>query len=375
MTGVRVGVDVGGTFTKAVALSHSPVELCAHAVVPTTHSAEAGVADGVASALRLLFAELAERGGEVELVAFSTTQAMNALLEGDVARVGVIGIGSAPELRQARKRTRVGDIKLAPKRVLHTEHAFLDATGGLSAAVVDRTIDSLQAAGCTAIAVSGAFAVDAPEQERFVAERARERGLPVCAGHELTGTYGLETRTVSAAINASILPVVERTATVVERVLADESVDVPLLVLRGDGGAMSIDAFRRAPRSPPPQAGRARRRPRPRRGRAWRRGTRARCAGSASARASRRRSASACAPAAGRARRRCRSRPRAPRRPRAGRSSPGSWRTRRARRRIGRGRAPRAAGAARRRRRWPRRLPTRAWSARRHARAAPPGAR
>jgi N-methylhydantoinase A len=247
MTGVRVGVDVGGTFTKAVALSHSPTELCARAVVPTTHAAEAGVADGVASALRLLFADLAERGGEVELVAFSTTQAMNALLEGDVARVGVIGIGTAPELRQARKRTRVGDIKLAPRRVLHTEHAFLDATGGLSGDEVDATLAALEAAGCTAIAVSGAFAVDAPEHERFVAERARERGLPVCAGHELTGTYGLETRTVSAAINASILPVVERTASVVEHVLDEAGLDVPLLVLRGDGGAMGVDAFRRAP--------------------------------------------------------------------------------------------------------------------------------
>jgi len=53
--------------------------------------------------------------------------------------------------------------------------------------------------------------VDAPEQEDQVAARANARGIPVCAGHELTGTYGLETRTVSAAINASILPIVERT--------------------------------------------------------------------------------------------------------------------------------------------------------------------
>jgi N-methylhydantoinase A/oxoprolinase/acetone carboxylase beta subunit len=247
VTGVRVGVDVGGTFTKAVAMAGSPAALSAHVVVPTTHTAEAGVADGVASALRALFADLAAAGSEVELVAFSTTQAMNALLEGDVARVGVIGIGAAPELRQARKRTRVGDIKLAPKRVLHTEHAFIDATGGVSAADADIALDGLVASGCTAIAVSGAFAVDAPEHERFVADRARERGLPVCAGHELTGTYGLETRTVSAAINASILPVVERTATVVEHVLDEAGLAVPLLVLRGDGGAMAIEAFRRAP--------------------------------------------------------------------------------------------------------------------------------
>jgi N-methylhydantoinase A len=245
--GIRVGVDVGGTFTKAVALTAHPLALRGHAVVPTTHASAAGVTEGVALALRALLEGLGPDRDRVELVAYSTTQAMNALLEGDVARVGVVGIGAHPELRLARKRTAVGDLKLAPGRVLHTEHAFLDATRGLDRGHLDGALDRLQAAGCVAVAVSGAFAVDVPEHERVVADRARDRGLPVCAGHELTGTYGLETRTISAAINASILPVVERTASVVEQVLHEAGIDVPLLVLRGDGGAMGLEAFRRAP--------------------------------------------------------------------------------------------------------------------------------
>jgi N-methylhydantoinase A/oxoprolinase/acetone carboxylase beta subunit len=247
MSRIRVGVDVGGTFTKAVAVTVAPIELRARAVVPTTHGAEAGVAEGIAEALRRLFAELGPDRDRLELVAFSTTQAMNALLEGDVSRVGVVGIGRAPELRRARKRTQIGDVKLAPKRVLHTEHAFLDATRGLDPGAVDGALSRLAAAGCSSLAVSGAFAVDAPEHEILVADRARDRGMHVCAGHELTGAYGLETRTISAAINASILPLVDRTAALVEGVLADAGADVPLLVLRGDGGAMSVEAFRRAP--------------------------------------------------------------------------------------------------------------------------------
>ena len=88
MSGLRVGVDVGGTFTKAVAMATGPVELRAHAVVPTTHDAAAGVAEGVAAALARVLTELGPDRDSVELVAYSTTQAMNALLEGDVARVG-----------------------------------------------------------------------------------------------------------------------------------------------------------------------------------------------------------------------------------------------------------------------------------------------
>jgi N-methylhydantoinase A len=246
--GVRVGVDVGGTFTKAVALTTRPHALAAQATVPTSHTAAGGVCEGLAAALRSLLDDLGSHRERVEFVAFSTTTAMNALLEGDVGRVGVVGIGAAPDLRRARKRTSVGDIELAPGRTLYTEHAFLDASSGeVSDAAVDQALAALERAGCRSVAVSGAFAVDDARHERQVCLRARARGLPACAGHELSGAYGLETRTVSAAINASILPMVESTASLVQAVLHEAGIDVPLLVLRGDGGAMSVEAFRRAP--------------------------------------------------------------------------------------------------------------------------------
>jgi N-methylhydantoinase A/oxoprolinase/acetone carboxylase beta subunit len=243
---IRIGVDVGGTFTKAVAVETAPLRLLAHAAVPTSHEA-AGVAEGVAGALRKLLEVLGDDRRRVALVAFSTTQAMNALLEGDVGRVGVLGIGSQPDLRAARKRTRVGAVALAPGHSLETEHAFIDVTGGIDSEQVDAALEILAAAGCASIAVSGALAVDEPCDELLVARCAQARGLPACVGHDLTGAYGLEMRTVSAAVNASILPVVQQTASLVERALEDAGLDVPLLVLRGDGGAMSVDAFRRRP--------------------------------------------------------------------------------------------------------------------------------
>ena len=177
---LRVGVDVGGTFTKAVAVSARPFRLHARAVVPTTHHASDGVIEGVAGALSELLGSLGERIDEVELVAFSTTQAMNALLEGDVAKVGVVGIGAKPDLRAAAKRTSVGDVALAPGRSLRTAHAFIDATRGIDEAAVEEALSLLQGVGCAAIAASGAFSVDAPEHERVVVDRARARGPSGC---------------------------------------------------------------------------------------------------------------------------------------------------------------------------------------------------
>ena len=194
------------------------MRLLAHAAVPTSHAANAGIAEGVADALRGLLEELGEARGRVALVAFSTTQAMNALLEGDVGRVGVLGIGAAPDLRAARKRAQVESVALAPGHALETEHAFLDATGGL-----DRARRRLRArrfrAGCVAVAVSGALAVDDPEAELLAGRRAHAPGCLCASATTSRGAYGLEMRTVSAAVNASILPVVERTAAVVEEAL------------------------------------------------------------------------------------------------------------------------------------------------------------
>ena len=245
---IWIGVDVGGTFTKAVAVESAPLRLLAHAVVPTTHEA-AGVAEGVAAALRDLLAQLGEDRCRVELVAFSTTQAMNALLEGDVGarrRPRDRLAARAPRGAQAHA-CRIG--RARPRTLLETLHAFVDATGGLDQVSVDAALETLAAPAVPPLAVSGAFAVDEPGDEHLVARCAQARGLPACAGHELTGAYGLETRTVTAAINASILPIVERTAALVEEALADAGLDVPLLVLRGDGGAMSIDASAASPAS------------------------------------------------------------------------------------------------------------------------------
>ena len=92
--------------------------------------------------LRALLSDLGPERDRVELVAYSTTQAMNALLEGDVARVGVVGIGAGRELRLARRRTSIGDVKLAPGKVLRTDHVLLDATRGLDDAAIDAALDT-----------------------------------------------------------------------------------------------------------------------------------------------------------------------------------------------------------------------------------------
>jgi N-methylhydantoinase A len=245
---VRIGVDVGGTFTKAVACDPANGEVVARSIVPTSHGAVIGVAQGVIEALASVTRQVEADGlGPILLVSHSTTQAVNALLEGDTAIVGVLGIGRRPDLKRARSRTAVGEVRLAPDRRLVARHSFIDATNGLDEREIKSTLHELIEDGAEVLCVSEAFGVEDARGEWLALKVAEELGVPACAGNELTGLYGLEMRTVTAALNASILPAALRTARVVADAVAQDAPGVPLLVMRGDGGAADLALMERHP--------------------------------------------------------------------------------------------------------------------------------
>ncbi|MCC7452096.1 MAG: methylhydantoinase [Anaerolineae bacterium] len=245
MSQIRIGVDVGGTFTKAVAVRALPFEIVAEAVVPTTHQGNGGVAEGVVKALSQVLADPRVSRDQIAAVAHSTTQAVNALLEGDVATVGVIGIGPAQEANRLRKLTNPGAIKLAPGRELQTVYTWLDSP--VNGRDAEHAIQQLKDRGAQAIVASGAFSVDDPADEQIVIAAAEQLGLPAIGGHQITSAYGLEVRTITAAVNASILPRMTRTANDVEACLKVSGIDAPLLVMRGDGGLTDVSGLRTRP--------------------------------------------------------------------------------------------------------------------------------
>ncbi|HTN25392.1 MAG TPA: hydantoinase/oxoprolinase family protein [Solirubrobacteraceae bacterium] len=241
----RVGVDVGGTFTKAVACDLETGAVVARAVLPTTHDDPQGVAAGVVRCVAQVAAQIG--GANIELVTHSTTQAVNALLEGDVGRVGVLGLGRKPDLRKARKRTCLDRVDLSPGRRLQTSCEFLDVSDGLAPDALEAAIARMLAAGVTSACVAEAFATEDDSHEATAVAALRAAGLPACASCEMSGLYGLELRTVTAAINSSVLPIAVQTAGYVEAGVAAAGIDSPVMVMRGDGGATDLGGFRREP--------------------------------------------------------------------------------------------------------------------------------
>lgn len=244
---IRIGIDVGGTFTKAVAIDIKTGQIIGKSTVPTTHKAQKGVSEGIVTALSAILTESKIEINEIELIAHSTTQAINALLESDTAKVGIIAMGVTPEKGNIIKRTTLNDTKYNSDQSLKTEHAFLDTAHLISESEVNQTISSLKEKGAQVIVATEAFGVDDPSNEMFVMKNAITHNIPATASHEISGIYGLEIRTLTAAINASVLPKTFEVANFVEEAIRNAGVHAPVMIMKGDGGVTSMDTFRTKP--------------------------------------------------------------------------------------------------------------------------------
>lgn len=244
---VRIGIDVGGTFTKAVAIDITTGQLLGKSTVPTTHASETGVSVGIVSALETLLSSNNILLDEIELIAHSTTQAINALLESDTSKVGIIGMGVGPEKQNIIKRTNLQDPSINSRHDLKTAYRFLDTSHLITESEVNTVIDELKKEGAEVIVATEAFAVDDPSNERYVMKNAMTQNIPATASHEISGIYGLEIRTLTAAINASVLPKTFEVANFVEKAINRTGVSAPLMIMKGDGGVTDMNTFRTKP--------------------------------------------------------------------------------------------------------------------------------
>jgi N-methylhydantoinase A/oxoprolinase/acetone carboxylase beta subunit len=235
--GLWLGLDTGGTFTDAVLLDGGR-RVVASAKSLTTHW---DLAIGIGGAIRAVLAAMpaGARREDVTLVSVSTTLATNAVVENRFSPVCTLLIGFDEPMLERSGLAREGSGFVARIRGGH------DATGeeleALDEAGIDAAIREFEAR-VEGFAVAARFSVRNPDHELRVRQRIRALSKkPVTCAHELSSKLDAPRRALTAALNARLTPQIRHLIEALAKVLEAESVDAPLMIVKGDGSLMTAE--------------------------------------------------------------------------------------------------------------------------------------
>jgi N-methylhydantoinase A/oxoprolinase/acetone carboxylase beta subunit len=235
-----LGIDTGGTYTDAVLLAYRARQvLAAHKSLTTKRDFSIGI-EQVIDGIHI------DDPAAVKMVSISTTLATNAIAEGKGKRVALFLIGYDPELianfrMQGRFATPHFFYFRGGHDLFGREKAELDLPGIL--AQVNKIKDRIDA-----IAVSSYFSPLNPEHEnRAYNAISSICDLPIVLGHQLSTRLGSVERATTAALNASLLAVLQDFVIAARRAMERRRIEAPLMVVRGDGTLMSDEFAARTP--------------------------------------------------------------------------------------------------------------------------------
>ncbi len=253
---VRVGADIGGTFTDLVMVDAQG--RIARRKVPST------VDDYSQAIVRALAEAMGETGiqpSEVAEVVHGTTVATNAVLELKGAKVGLIttaGFRDVLELRRLRMpnlyRLDWQKPKTLVERHLRKEVGERIAADGsvvipLDLEAVRRCAAELVAEGVEAIAVMFLNSYVNPSHEATACKLLRELypDVPISPSAEILPEMQEYERASTTVVNAYVQPIVQNYVRSLRRTLNSNGVTSPLLIMQSNGGIIGADTATRLP--------------------------------------------------------------------------------------------------------------------------------
>ncbi|HJY84889.1 MAG TPA: hydantoinase/oxoprolinase family protein [Candidatus Binatia bacterium] len=246
---MRVGFDIGGTFTDVIVLGDDGRLTTAKVLSLLDRVGEDIVACVQRSAAT----------GQVESFVHGTTIASNAVIENKTATTGLIttrGFRDELEMR-GQRRPNIYDVAwdrlppLVPRslRLEVRERVLGDGSveQPLDPKEAQEVIRNLLAAHVEAIAVCLVNAYLNPTHERQIGRLIAEMAprIVVCLSSDVHPEIREYERTSTTVINASLIPVVDRYLNQLEQHLSAYSRRV--LIMQSNGGIMSAQAARRRP--------------------------------------------------------------------------------------------------------------------------------
>ncbi|MEJ2725245.1 MAG: hydantoinase/oxoprolinase family protein, partial [Deltaproteobacteria bacterium] len=248
---MRIGIDVGGTFTDVV-LVDEKVGAFHYTKTPTTHH---DLAEGVLKGLKEIL-ELTEISmGEVDYLIHGTTIGTNAIVEGKGARVGLITTAGFEDVLEIRRVARPEEAAfdfgadnpppLVPRYLRKGVVERLNSKGEvvipLDEASVRQVVAYFKERPVEAIVISLLFSFLNPSHEKRVARVSREMlpHIPVSLSSEICPEFREYERTCTTVMNGYLGPVIGRYMDNLTARLKENYGGVTLHIMQSNGGTMT----------------------------------------------------------------------------------------------------------------------------------------
>ena len=255
MQDVRLGVDIGGTFTD-VALEVGDKRYTAKGLT-TPRAPE----DGVLAIVRSVIAEAGIAPPDVRLIIHGTTLATNALIERKGAKTALLTTEGFRDVVEIRHENRFEQYDLnidlppplVPRRLRLPVRERVDAQGTVLVPLdedsVARAIETLAAQQVEAVAVGLLHSFTNPEHERRVGAALARRlpDVPVTLSSDVSPEMREYERFSTACANAYLQPLMGNYIGKLERELTRAGFRCPMLLMTSGGGITTAETAIRFP--------------------------------------------------------------------------------------------------------------------------------
>jgi N-methylhydantoinase A len=266
---LRIGVDIGGTFTDCVVLGETGRRITTKALTTPDDPAQ-GVIDGLDIAAAELSVSRAELLARTSLFVHGTTVGTNSLAQRRGARTGLLMTRGHEEtfiigrVKQKvtglseRQKTHITHLGKADPPIVAPEDVRavterIDVEGEILVALdmdgVAHAVAELVESGIEALAVCLLWSFANPTHEQRIGAFVRERypDLYVSLSHEVAPLIGEYERSVSTVFNSYIGPIVGDYLYRLEKRLEEDGLTCSLLVMLTHGGLSTVAAVRNRP--------------------------------------------------------------------------------------------------------------------------------
>ena len=252
--GYRIGIDTGGTFTDVVVGNSSGILSVGKALTTRKRISE-GILEGLGVAAASLGIDAGALLRQTSVFIYGSTRATNAILEGKTAKTALLVTHGFPDILVRREggKTNPWDYTADYPEPYIPRHLTFEVQGRISSegaaltpfdeAGATAVMHRLGALQVEAVAVCFLWSIANPEHE-LAAARIIERelpGIPYTLSHQVNPIVREYRRASSAAIDASLKPLMQQHLREMESDLRAAGLAGELLPAISLGGVMHID--------------------------------------------------------------------------------------------------------------------------------------